>query len=163
MGAKQPPYTHKEGTAAASIIVGCGHLQSKENYKVGSTLKKSVSHCQYFIFAYFCCVSLLYFWRGVGGGEEVECEINDPLPESHPKCQECRKIPVAATLGSGKQNFYQVIWGCRECSASSKSSHMSRSSQTDTQTDKQMSIIDLLLGYSICYYAAFRYIYCHVV
>ena len=29
---------NKERTAAASTLVGCGHLNIKENYKVGNTL-----------------------------------------------------------------------------------------------------------------------------
>ena len=44
----------------------------------------------------------------------MECEINDPLPESHPNQGECRKMPVAAIIVCSGYQYFIRQCGHRE-------------------------------------------------
>ena len=72
------------------------------------------------------------------------CENNDPLPESHRNHQECRKVPVAATIcKQWKTKFYQTMWGHRE--------HSYKVSLKSTLASRRNSQTDLLLGFILSF------------
>ena len=97
-----------------------------------------------FLFVFFFIVFLEggRWTRGEGG----VCKVNNPLPEPHRKCEECRKCLLQPQhLGNGNQSFYQIMWGQYRISykVSLKYTHGSR--RSSGHTDRRTNLVNILL------------------